>query len=423
MGRLARTVVAGAAVTVAMTLGTGFAPAPAADHVLVSFGGPNGAGPLSGVVTGPGGTLYGTTVFGGNKKIGTVFRLTPDGSGGYTEKVLYSFTNATGNRPGGNVVMDSAGDLFGVTIIGGADNQGVVYELTPSGSGYTEKVLHSFTGGLDGGQPLGTLVLNSSGDLFGVTQFGGTGNQGVIFELEPSGTGYTEKVLHSFAANGSLPQAGLTQASDGTLYGTLYGASPVNGNGTVFSLALTKAGPVYHSLYVFKGGTDGANPFGVLTVDNKTGVIYGTTQYGGSTGGKTGYGTVFSLTPSGTGYTERVLHGFTTGSDGLEPEAPLLLTANGDLYGTTSLAGVKCSGTGCGTIFKLVPAGAGSYTFKLVYQFTGTPDGADPEFAGLVAGPGGLLYGATRSGGTATGCSDGGPGGALGCGTVYTIKP
>jgi uncharacterized repeat protein (TIGR03803 family) len=423
MGRLARTGLAGMAVAVAMTAGAGFAPAQVADHVLVSFGGLNGAGSLSGVSVGPGGTLYGTTVFGGKKEIGAVFRLTPAASGGYTEKVLYSFTNAAGNRPDGNVVMNASGDLFGVTIIGGADDQGVVYELTPSGSGYTEKVLHSFTGGLDGGQPLGPLVRNASGDLFGVTQFGGTGHQGVIFEFKPSGAGYTEQVLHNFPAGASLPQAGLTQASDGTLYGTTYGASPVDTNGTVFSLALTKAGPVYHRLYAFAGGTDGSTPFGLLTVDNKTGVIYGTTEFGGSTGGKTGYGTVFSLTPSGTGYTERVLHGFTTGGDGLEPEAPVLLTTNGDLYGTTSLAGVKCSGTGCGTIFELVPAGPGSYTFKLIHQFTGTPDGADPEFSGLVQGPGGLLYGTTRSGGTATGCSDGGPGGAPGCGTVYTIKP
>lgn len=319
----------GLVIGVAVTTGAGFAPAPAADHVLVSFGGRNGAGSLSGVSVSPGGTLYGTTVFGGTKEIGTVFRLTPDGSGGYTEKVLYSFTNAAGNRPDGNIVRNGSGDLFGVTLIGGADGQGVVYELTPSGPGYTEKVLHSFTGGLDGGQPLGPLVLDSHGDLFGVTQFGGTGGQGVIFEFTPSGTGYTERVLHDFAANASLPQAGLTRASDGTLYGTTYGASPVDGNGTVFSLALTTSGPVYRTLYAFKGGTDGANPFGMLTVD-----------------------------------------------------------------GTTTLAGIKCHHTGCGTIFELVPAG-----------------------------PGGLLYGTTRSGGTATGCSDGGPGGALGCGTVYTIKP
>jgi uncharacterized repeat protein (TIGR03803 family) len=420
MGRLARTGLAGAMV---MAMGAGFTQAPAADHVLVSFGGLNGAGSLSGVSVGSGGTLYGTTVFGGPKEIGTVFRLTPNGSGGYTEKVLFAFTGRTGNRPDGNVVADRVGDLFGVTIIGGADNDGVLYKLTPSGPGYTEKVLHSFTGGLDGGQPLGPLVLDSHGNLFGVTQFGGTGGQGVIFEFKPSGAGYTEKVLHNFAANASLPQAGLTQAGDGTLYGTTYGASQVDGNGSVFSLALTKAGPVYRTRYVFKGGADGSNPFGLLTVDNKTGVIYGTTQYGGSTGGKTGYGTVFSLTPSRTGFTERVLHSFVTGSDGLEPEAPLLLTSGGDLYGTTSLAGEKCDGIGCGTIFELIPAGPGSYTFKLIYQFTGTPDGADPEFSGLVQGPGGLLYGTTRSGGTATGCADGGPGGALGCGTVYSVRP
>lgn len=117
-------------------------------------------------------------------------------------------------------------------------------------------------------------------------------------------------------------------------------------------------------------------------MDHQTGVIYGSTQYGGS--GR--LGTVFSLTPSASGYSERVLYSFTSHRDGFEPEAPLLLTGRGDLYGTTTLAGSGCRDD-CGTIFRLVPAGSGSYAFHLVYAFAGAPDGTDPVWSGLAAGP------------------------------------
>jgi len=159
-----------------------------------------------------------------------------------------------------------------------------------------------------------------------------------------------------------------------------------------------------------------------LTVDNHTGVIYGTTQYGGSRRG-IGNGTVFALTPHGSGYTERVLHalGATRGA-GFAPEGTLLHEANGDLIGTASLGGIKCGGIGCGTIFELAPAGT-RYTFRVIYHFTGPPDGADPQRSGLAPGPGGTLIGTTRSGGTSRTCADGGPGGVLGCGTVYQITP
>jgi uncharacterized repeat protein (TIGR03803 family) len=390
-----------------------------AEKVLYSFAGANGAGPLNGVIDGPGGKLYGTTVFGGRHGLGCVYALTPSGSG-YTEKVLFSFGNADGAKPGGNVAAGAHGDLFGETVIGGAHQNGVAFELVPAGSGsYTEKVLHTFTGGADGGQPIGAPVLDARGDVFGVTQFGGTGGQGVIYELTRSASGYTEHVLHSFASQAGQPQAGLTMTSTGTLFGTLYGASAVNTNGTVFRLQLTRAGPVYADIYNFLGGTDGSNPFAVLTVDGHTGAIYGTTEYGGGSGS---LGTVFSLTPAGPGYTERVLHSFTTHRGGFLPQAPLLREANGDLFGVTDIGGTGCSGIGCSTVFELVPAGT-AYTFRVLYRFTGPPDGAEAEWAGLIPGPAGTMIGATRSGGTARNCADGGPGGALGCGTIYQITP
>jgi uncharacterized repeat protein (TIGR03803 family) len=381
----------------------------ATEKVLYSFAGANGAGPLNGVIHGPDGKLYGTTVFGGRHGLGCVYSLTPSGSG-YTEKVLFSFDNAAGAKPGGNVAVGAHGDLFGETVIGGADQNGVAFELVPAGPGsYTE----------NGGQPIGAPVLDAHGDIFGVTQFGGTGGQGVVYELTPSPAGYAEHVLHSFANGAGQPQAGLAMAGDGTLFGTLYGASAVNTNGSVFRLQLTKTGPVYADIYNFLGGTDGSNPFAVLTVDNHTGVIYGTTEYGGGSGS---YGTVFSLTPAGSGYTERVLHSFTTHRGGFLPQAPLLREPDGDLFGVTDIGGVKCAGVGCSTVFELAPAGAG-YAFRVLYRFTGPPDGADAEWAGLIPGPARTMIGATRSGGTARNCADGGPGGALGCGTIYQITP
>ena len=415
------TVMAAAAALV--TAGLYLAPPAAAasarasgERVLYSFDGPDGAGPLSGVTAGPGGVLYGTTDFGGRRGDGDVFSLTPTGSG-YTERALVRFTGANGAKPGGTVVIGAHGDLFGETVIGGAAGGGTVFELVRAGSGFTEKVLHSFTGA-DGFQPIGPLVLDARGDLFGVTQFGGTGGQGVVYEMTPTANGYAEQVLHSFAASGGQPQAGITMAGNGTLYGTLYGFSQVHPDGTVFSIRPRKTGSVYTDLYNFKGGTDGANPFALLTVDT-SGEIYGTTQYGGVPPGTgIGNGTVFALTPTGSGYTERVLHSFTRQRGGFYPEAPLLLTSRGDLYGTTTQAGSGCRG-GCGTIFELTPASPGSYTFRLVYAFAGAPDGTDPVFAGLAAGHSGQMFGTTRSGGTSTTCTLVSPG----CGTVYQITP
>ena len=367
----------------------GAAPAPptVTDHVLFSFAGKPCAGPLFGVIAGPGGVLYGTTAFDLGADGGCVFSLTP-GRSGYTQRVLFRFAGPAGLKPEG-LVADARGDLFGNTITGGTDNEGVVFELVPGGSGsYTERILHNFTGGTDGSQPAaGPPVLDAHGDLFGVTQFGGTGGQGVVYEMQRTAAGYAEKVLHTFASNGGLPQAGLTIASNGTLFGTLYGFGQQNPDGTVFRIQPGVSGAVYTPLYNFKGGTDGAFPIGALTVDNRTGVIYGTTEYGGN-----GNGTVFSLTPQG------------------------------DLFGTATLGGIKCSGIGCGTLFELTPNGA-SFTFRLVHQFTGPPDGADPEWSGLIPGPGGTLLGTTRSGGTARACSDGGPGGVQGCGTVFQLTP
>ncbi len=385
------------------------------EQVVASFGGSNGAGPMSGVSIGPDGVLYGTTVFGGTHGAGCVFSLTPDG-GTYTERVLFSFDGADGEKPTGNVVADPHGDLFGATVIGGAFDGGTVFELVPGPDGdYTETVLHSFAG-RDGLQPVGAPVIDASADLFGVTQFGGAGGQGVVYEMTPTAAGYAERVLHSFASTSGQPQAGLTMARDGNLYGTVYGFSEINGFGSVFRVALPRGEPAFTDLYDFHGA-DGANPIATLTLDDRNGAIFGTTEYGG--GGH--YGTVFEIEPSAGGYQERVLHSFAAGRDGILPQAPVLLAPDGSLFGTADIGGVDCKGTGCGTVFELAWNGS-DYTFHVVHRFQGPPDGAAPQWSGLMAGPGGVLFGTTRSGGTFTQCSDGGPGGVHGCGTVYEIS-
>ena len=412
---------ASAALTVA-TVGVGPAaratesPALRSDQVLHSFGGPDGAGPLSGVIVGPGGVLFGTTVFGGAGGGGSVFSLTPNGSG-FAERVLFSFGGNDGLKPSGNVALDARGDLFGATTIGGAHGAGTVFELRPKSSGaYRERVLYDFIGSADGLEPVGTPVIDEKGNVFGVTEFGGTGGQGVIYEVSPSRMGHTERVLHSFANTGGQPQSGLTLTADGALVGTVYGFSSDDLYGKVFRLDLTKKGPVYTDVYDFRGGGDGANPIAPLVEDARTGALYGTTQYGGMQDD----GTVFSLTPSASGYDERVLYTPQSGRDGVLLESPILRARGGRLFGTATIGGIGCHGIGCGIVYELVPSGAG-YRFHKLYRFRGPPDGAEPEWSGLAAGPGGTFYGTTRSGGSASDCSDGGPGGVLGCGTVYAI--
>ena len=394
--------------------------------ILHSFGGPDGAGPLSGVIAGKGRAFYGATVFGGKIGAGTVFKMAPRKSG-YSEKVLYSFSGgADGNHPQG-VVADKNGALYGGTL-GGGNAQcfagcGTVFKLTPGKSGYTFKAIYSFQGGVDAAQVVGSPVLDEEGAVFGVTQLGGSSNNGAVFKLTPTKSGYRETVLYSFpgGAGGALPQGGISIDKHGNLFGTTYyGGSGSCDCGTVFKLTPGKSGYSEKIIYSFKAGADGAQPMGTPTVDDGTGDVYGTTKYGGLHFD----GTVYKLAASGSGYTEAVLHGFDHGGygnpNGAILEGQLLLRPNGVLYGMTSLGGRGCSGIGCGSIFQLTPSGS-SYAFAYIYNFRRPIHGAEPEYGGLIGDANGALYGTTRSGGSKTGCSDGGPGGALGCGTVFKL--
>lgn len=401
----------------------------AQETVLVSFAGANGAGPVSNMLSDGAGGFYGTTLFGGLGS-GTVFKLTPNGSG-YSEGLVYPFKGGLdGNAPWG-IVAAGAGALYGITFLGGSSGNGgngwgTVFKLSPGTSGYTESVLYRFAGEADAWEPIGPPVLDKDGAVYGVGSFGGSRNDGAIFKLSPSKSGYSESIVYSFpgGAGGQLPQAGLAIDKQGSIYGTtMYGGSSQGycgsdgGCGTVFKL--THQGSRYSEsiIHAFTG-SDGNLPYGVVTINDRTGAVFGTTFWGGTKG----IGVVYKLSPHGSSYTESVLHSFAGNADGFLPEGTLLLKSDGSLFGTAAIGGGGCHGIGCGSVFELVPSHPG-YAFRVVYDFLKPVNGAEPEQTNLLSDASGAIYGATRSGGSDTNCSDGGPGGAHGCGTVFKILP
>jgi uncharacterized repeat protein (TIGR03803 family) len=307
--------------------------------VLHSFdGGAGGGNPLAGLVRDVAGNLYGTTSYGGifgrscqSPGCGVVFKLDPAGN----ETVLYRFTGATGSypSPGGGLVRDASGNLYGTTAlggnIGGACGQygcGVLFKVNPTGN---ETVLHAFSG-VDGSSPTGGLIQDPDGNLYGTSQGGGTGI-GLAFKFDSSGN---ETVLHTFTGvpDGAVPTAGLWRDAAGNLYGTTYGGGIVSqscsylfGCGVAFEIDAAGNETV---LYTFKGGTDGENPYAGLLRD-LVGNLYGATQYGGNNACPAGCGAIFKIGQNGV---ETTLHDF-SGVDGGNPEGRLLLN-KGYLYGT-----------------------------------------------------------------------------------------
>jgi uncharacterized repeat protein (TIGR03803 family) len=351
--------------------------------VLHSFkGGRNGEVLAGGLVAGNAGVFFGTTNGGGGPcavqnlihGCGTVFKLTPSRRG-YVESVLHRFTGNDGAAPVAGLILDGTGALYGTTYYGGSscviqEGCGTAFKLTPSGSGYNFSDIHRFRGGHDGAVPYGGLVADNAGDLYGTTTGGGKSSLGTVFKLIPSGTGYSENVLYSFSggSDGSGPDGGVIVDNLGALYGTTAGGGSCtmqsSGCGTVFKLTPSGSGYSESVLYSFRGGYDGWNPTAGLIADS-AGALYGTTTYGGGhicqvTQQSLGCGIVFKLTPSGTAYTESVLHRFKGGRDGTWPYAGLIVDNTGAAYGTTSLGGGgNCKNgqyhVGCGTVFKLVP--------------------------------------------------------------------
>lgn len=311
--------------------------------------GSGGANPSSGVIFGPDGSLYGTASTGGSG-FGTVYKLQPPANACktsvcyWTEHVLYSFTaGSDGHQPTGNLIFDPAGNLYGTTQAGGAFGYGTVFELTKSGGNWTESVLYSFASGQDGNQPTDGVVIDSAGNLFGTTPYGGINNCqggcGIVFELTPSGSGWSEQILYRFAGvpDAQRPYAGLIIDSARNLYGASFEGG-VNGGGAVFELSPAGGSWNYSVLYDLSGSNNG--PDARLTMDS-SGNLYGTTI---------DPSTVFELSPSGGGWTYTDLHDF-SGNDGIYPRGSLILDGDGNLYGTTSMGGAD----GQGTAWELTP--------------------------------------------------------------------
>jgi uncharacterized repeat protein (TIGR02543 family) len=408
---------------------------------------PDGAFPAAGLIMDQMGNLYGTTQDGGAHGHGTVFKLAPKRSGGWTETVLYSFcsransqgTCTDGDAPQAGLIIDGAGNLYGTTSQGGAGHlpNGVVFELTSKRSGeWTETVLYSFCsrgGGncTDGNQPYASLTMDDAGNLYGTTSQGGAGiaRSGVVFELTPnqSRTAWTETVLYDFCSrshcvDGANPYAGLIMDQSGNFYGTTTDSD--TGGGVVFELTPNNqtggwSETALYDLCSQSHCADGANPYAALIMD-KSGNLYGTTSQGGSAGG----GVVFKLAPQqGGGWNEMVLYDFCSQSgcaDGANPfHASVIMDASGDLYGTTSAGGLAATGSpdGGGVAFGLTPNQTGGWTETVLYDFCLQSDCTDGEFpaAGLIMGKGGNLYGTTSFGGKTGICS------TNGCGTAFVL--
>jgi uncharacterized repeat protein (TIGR03803 family) len=276
----------------------------------------------------------------------------------WTETVLYRFMGGTdGAHPGyGDLVFDQAGNLYGTTLQGGSGlcnsyGCGTVYELTPAGSSWMESVLYSFTGQNDGRWPYAGVTLDKAGNLYGSVSAGGAYSFGTVYKLAPSGSDWTENTLYAFqdGSDGSTPIGGLIFDQAGNLYGTT--SADGSGGGTVFTLAPSNGNWAFTLLYGFAGPGGGlqAGPQGNLLMDS-AGNLYGTTYLGGVYG----QGSVFMLTPSSGGWTYSDLYDFTGGNDGKWPNGSVVLDANGNLYGTTNGGGPSGS-YGYGVVWELMP--------------------------------------------------------------------
>jgi uncharacterized repeat protein (TIGR03803 family) len=366
---------------------------------LVEFSRANGAAPFAGLIATGAGTLVGATTAGGgtsrecpNLGCGVIFELLPKGSG-YTEREIYRFQGADdGSAPSSSLVQSPSGVLYG-TSFGGANHRGVVFALAPDGSHYDFSIVYSFTCCTDASFPGAPLIADASGALYGTTSGGGTAEEGAVFKLTPTPSGFTESVLYSFqgGSDGANPYASLLLDGSGALWGTTFrdGAHDED-SGTVFRLTPTPSGYEETVVYRFPGGkASGAAPCAGL-IEDANGVLYGTTEIAG----RYGYGTVYTLTPSGSTYVEKTIHDFRGRSDGAYSCSNLIFGANGTLYGTTLNGGTN----NLGTVFELTPKGS-TFTERVVHSFQGPPgDGSEP-FAGVISDGVGNLYGTTVEGG------------------------
>lgn len=382
---------------------------PAAERVLFPFaGGAYGSNPEAGVIFAKNGNLYGSTVNGGRRNCGTIFAL--DASRTYSVKVdlhVFGCAPSDGAMPRGNLIVDVSGNLYGVTSRGGTFDQGTVFELTLGPGGWAESVLYSFAGGDDGSHPNPSLIFDGSGNLYGVTASGGGtlcggSGCGTVFSLTRSAIGWNETILFKFdGTDGQAPRS-IVFGPAGNLYGVTYGGK--NDFGTVFELTPGASRWFEKSLYAFTNSADSAHPWGGIVLD-AAGNIYGTTSgIRFENCSPPSCGTVFELKRGVGGWEFDTLYTFGGMPDGNSPAGALTIDGDGNLYGTTLYGGVQDSGT----VFELTSS-SGGWTENLLHSFGGPGDGTHPA-AGLLLDKAGYLFGTTLSGADALG-------------SVFEIKP
>ena len=380
--------------------------------VLHAFDGSDGAGLWGNLIFDKKGNLYGTTGGGGPYKYGTVFELSPGSSGKWTHAVLHGFDihGDGGYAPLGGLVFDAEGNLYGGTEEGGAHDDGTIFELTPGSDGWAFKVIHTFCSRpkcQDGAAPYGTLAIDDSGKVYGVA--------GSAFALTQEANGWAEEVLYEFIYNrgGTSAAAGPILDKAGSLYGTTERggtACPPPGCGTVYEVRHISDGGWKHIILHNFGSSqyDGVGPgVGQLAFD-AAGNLYGTTFAGGRNTCGGGCGTVYRLSPESNGHwQETILYNFRSGASGSGPGAGVVVDKAGDLYGVTNYGGT--SRCGCGVVYKLAPGAGGKWHYSVLHAFAGS-DGDGPD-ANLVLDSKGNIYGTTPAGGSG------------GLGVVFEVTP
>ena len=370
--------------------------------IIAKFaGGANDGGkPFGALVADKAGALYGATSVGGNDNKGIIFKLTPKANPNalWTKTILHEFGGATGETPYAGLVIDNAGNLYGTTTAGGTNNKGVVFKYTAATKQLT--VLYSFKGNAtDGGMPYAGLARDADGVLYGFTSEGGRSGFGTAFEIAANNR-FT--VTHHFTgASGDNPRGAPVLDKQGNVYGaSVEGGGPKNG--LVFKIAPNNART---TLYTFKAAaSDGHHPYGPLFTPGGNGAMFfGTTNEGGAQN----KGAIFEVMPPSTGM---MIHAF-TGASGANPFGGVVADSRTILYGTAFGGGARDKGV----VFKLIPPANSqpAWTHELMYSFRGgTVDGANP-YAGVLLGKNSTLYGTTSAGG----------GGACtgGCGNAFKV--
>ena len=372
---------------------------------LVNFNGSDGNNPTNMIlVQGTDGELYGTTQYGGSANLGTVFKI--NSAGALT--TLWNFCKESGcpdgDRPVAGLTVVPGGNLYGTTYGGGAHNGGVIFKITPAGA---LTVVHSFCGSFgcaDGLNPEAPLLLATDGNLYGTTVLGGVGGcggchgGGIAFKISLTGT-FTK--IHDFCTgtctDAANPSNALMQGSDGNFYGEMTGRYGYYA-GNLFRMGSSGKVTVLYVFCKLTNCTDGVFPQGGL-VQGANGDLYGTTQGGG----KYNDGTFFSITLAGALTT---LHSFdyvTAGNLGSDIDSGVILGNDGNFYGISAYGGKGCV-SGCGTVFKVTPAGV----LTTLHEFQDISDGSLPW--GLTQDTSGAFYGATPVGPS-----------AKNLGTVFTV--